>query len=118
MSYVNVVPSLQVESFEDTVHWYERLFARPPDRRPMDGCVEWQLVSTGGIQIFRNPDRPAAATVILGLDDVSAEVDALRGRGIAADPYDVPSGQYRLAQLQDPAGNTVILSQDLNASTH
>jgi predicted enzyme related to lactoylglutathione lyase len=113
--YVNVVPSLQVESFDDTVHWYERLFARPPDRRPMDGCVEWQLASTGGIQIFRNPDSPAPATVILGLEDVSAEVDALRERGIATDPYDVPSGQFRLAQLRDPAGNTVILSQDLSA---
>jgi hypothetical protein len=42
MSYVNVVPSLQVSAFETTVEWYERLFGRAPDRHPMDGCVEWQ----------------------------------------------------------------------------
>jgi predicted enzyme related to lactoylglutathione lyase len=114
VAYVNVLPSLQVESFNDTVNWYERLFARAPDRRPMDGCVEWQLASTGGLQVYRNPDGAAPATVIIGLDDLAAEIEALRGRGIDAEPYDVPSGQFRLAQIQDPSGNTVILSQDLS----
>ena len=114
MAYVNVLPSLQVESFNGTVNWYERLFARAPDRRPMDGCVEWQLASTGGLQVYRNPDGAAPATVIIGVDDLGAEIEALRARGIHAEPYDVPSGQFRLAQIQDPSGNTVILSQDLS----
>jgi predicted enzyme related to lactoylglutathione lyase len=114
VAYVNVLPSLQVESFNDTVDWYERLFARAPDRRPMDGCVEWQLASTGGLQVYRNPDGAAPATVIIGLDDLAAEIEALRARGIHAESYDVPSGQFRLAQIQDPSGNTVILSQDLS----
>jgi hypothetical protein len=113
MSFVNVVPSLQVSEFETTVEWYERLFGRAPDRRPMDGCVEWQLASTGGLQIFRNPDQPATATFIIGLDDVNVFVTELDQRGMSAEPFDVPSGQFRLAQLQDPAGNTVILSQEL-----
>jgi predicted enzyme related to lactoylglutathione lyase len=114
VSYVNVLPSLQVESFDETVDWYERLFARPPDRRPMDGCVEWQLASTGGLQVFRNPDGASPATIIIGLDDLAAEVEALGTRGIDVEPYEVPSGQFRLAQLKDPAGNAVILSQDLS----
>jgi predicted enzyme related to lactoylglutathione lyase len=113
MSYVNVLPSLQVSDLETTVEWYERLFGRAPDRRPMDGCVEWQLAATGGLQIFRNPDSAAAATVIIGLDDLDAEVVELRRRGITAEPYDVPSGRFRLAQLQDPSGNTIVLSQAL-----
>jgi hypothetical protein len=113
MPYVNVVPSLQVAAFEPTVRWYERLFGRPPDRTPMDGCVEWQLAATGALQIFRNPDAAAPATVILGLDDLDADVAEIGRRGITAEPYDVPSGQFRLAQLQDPSGNTVVLSQDL-----
>jgi hypothetical protein len=113
VSYVNVVPSLQVEAFDDTVNWYERLFARAPDRRPMDGCVEWQVAPNSGLQVYRNPDGAAPATVIIGLDDLAAEIDALHARGIDGEAYDVPSGQFRLAQLHDPAGNTVILSQDL-----
>jgi predicted enzyme related to lactoylglutathione lyase len=109
MSYVNVLPSLHVSAFDETVAWYERLFGREPDRRPMDGDVEWQLTPTGGIQIFRNPDQPTTQTVILGLDDLDAELDGLRGRGIEAEPFDVTS--FRLAELKDPAGNTVILSE-------
>jgi hypothetical protein len=42
VSYVNVVPSLQVSAVKTTVEWHERLFGRAPDRHPMDGCVEWQ----------------------------------------------------------------------------
>jgi predicted enzyme related to lactoylglutathione lyase len=113
MSYVNVMPSLQVSEFDATVEWYERLIGREPDRRPMDGCVEWQLAPTGGIQVYRNPETPVAATLIVGVDDIDAEVPALAGRGIMAEPYDVPTGQFRIAQLQDPAGNTVVLAQDL-----
>ena len=33
-----------------------------------------------------------------------------------AEPFDVPSGQFRLAQLQDPFGNTIMLSQLLTQS--
>jgi hypothetical protein len=113
MVYVNVMPSLQVADFEPTTAWYERLFSRPPASRPMDGCVEWQLAPTGGLQIYRNPDGAAPATVIIAVDDLGPVVDELRQRGIAADPYDVPSGQFPLSQLQDPAGNTVVLSQTL-----
>jgi predicted enzyme related to lactoylglutathione lyase len=114
VSYVNVLPSLQVSDFEATVEWYQRLFARGPDRRPMDGCVEWQLTPTGGVQVFRNPEGATAATIIVGVDDLDAEADELRRRGIETDPYEVPSGQFRLAQLQDPSGNTVVLAQTLS----
>jgi predicted enzyme related to lactoylglutathione lyase len=113
VSYVNVVPSLQVSDFDSTVDWYEQLFGRGPDRRPMDGCVEWQLAATGGLQIYRNPENAAPAMVIIGVDDLDSEVADIGRRGIKADPYEVPSGQFRLAQLQDPSGNTVVLSQDL-----
>ena len=113
MGYVNVMPSLQVEDLDATVAWYERLIGRAPDRNPMEGCFEWQLADSGGLQIYRNPGAATTATIILGSDDVDAEVDRLRERGIDAETYDVPSGQFRLAQLADPAGNTVILSQVL-----
>jgi glyoxylase I family protein len=113
MSFVNVVPSLQVAAFDSTVAWYERLFGRAPDRCPMDGCVEWQLASTGGLQIFRNPDQAGPATCIIGLHDVDAYLAELAPRGITAESFDVPSGQFRLAQLRDPSGNTVVLSQEL-----
>lgn len=109
MPYTNVLPSLHVSAFEETVAWYERLFARKPDRRPMEGDVEWQLTPTGGLQLYRNPEHPTTTTVILGLEDLDAELEVLRGRGLEAEPFDVTN--FRLAELKDPAGNTVILSE-------
>ena len=109
MPYVNVLPSLHVSAFDETVAWYERLFGREPDRRPMEGDVEWQLTPTGGLQLFHSAEHPATTTVILGRDDLAAELAQLRGRGIDAEPFEVTS--FRLAELNDPAGNTVILSE-------
>src|ERR1700712_2129133 len=106
MTYLNVLPSLHVADFDAVVDWYSNLFDRGPDRRPMDGDVEWQLTETGGLQIFRNPDAPVATTVILAVDDATAEVKKLAARGITTETFDVPSGAYRLAQIQDPAANT------------
>jgi predicted enzyme related to lactoylglutathione lyase len=114
LGYVNVLASLQVSDFEATIEWYERLFGRGPDRYPMDGCVEWQLTPTGGVQIFRNPEGATAATIIVGLDDLEREASELRRRGIEPEPYNVPSGQFRLAELQDPSGNRVVLAQNLS----
>jgi predicted enzyme related to lactoylglutathione lyase len=113
MTYVNVLPSLHVADFHAVVDWYSGLFGREPDRRPMDGDVEWQLTESGGLQVFRNPDSPARTTVILGVDDLAAELATLKGRGIAAEPFDAGGGRYRLAQLVDPAGNVIILSQSM-----
>ena len=109
MAYTNVLPSLHVAEFDATVAWYERLFGREPDRRPMEGDVEWQLAPSGGLQLYRNPEHPTTTTVIFGLDDLDAELEVLRARGFEAEPFDVTS--FRLAELQDPAGNTVILSE-------
>src|SRR6195952_1211370 len=113
MTYLNVLPSLHVADFDTVVDWYSNLFGRGPDRRPMDGDVEWQLTETGGLQIFRNPDAPVATTVILAVDDAKAQAQTLVKMGIAAETFDVPSGQYRLLQLQDPAGNTIMFSESL-----
>jgi hypothetical protein len=50
------------------------------------------------------------------VDDVDALVGQLAGRGLTLEPFNVPSGQYRLALIQDPAGNTITFAQDLGAT--
>jgi glyoxylase I family protein len=104
---INVLAVVPVAEFDACVQWYEQLIGRGPDRRPMDGCAEWQLAPTGGIQVYLAPDDAGSATVILGVDDVDAHVAELGRRGVEVEPFDVPSGQFRLATLQDPAGNTI-----------
>jgi predicted enzyme related to lactoylglutathione lyase len=110
---VNVLAVVPVADFEPTVQWYERLIGRAPDRRPMDGCAEWQLARTGGIQVYHAPDDAGSTNVIVGVDDVDEHVAVLAGRGVDVEAFDVPSGQFRLATLQDPAGNTITFGQTL-----
>ena len=114
MSYVNVLPSLHVRDFDAVVEWYQRLFGREPDRRPMHSSAEWQLADSGGLQLFDNPEHPAQSTVILGVDDVAAILADIATRGIRAESYDVPSGPFRLAELHDPAGNLIVLTQSMS----
>jgi catechol 2,3-dioxygenase-like lactoylglutathione lyase family enzyme len=112
MSITLVMPSLAVVDLEQSVSWYTRLLGRGPDRRPMQGTAEWDLLGGGGVQLSVGIER-AGHTVILGVDDVDAEVSALAERGLRLDASTEPSGQFRLAFVADPAGNTVIMSQRL-----
>jgi predicted enzyme related to lactoylglutathione lyase len=116
MTVVNVLPVLPVGDFDAAVAWYESVFGRAPDRRPMNGCAEWQLAQSGGVQVYRSDAGAGATTAIIGVDDVDALVGQLAGRGLTLEPFNVPSGQYRLALIQDPAGNTITFAQDLGAT--
>lgn len=115
MTIVNVLASLKVADFDAAVTWYETLFGRAPDRRPMDDLAEWQLAPSGGVQVFRNRAGAGATTVVIGVDEVDATVAELVERGLSLEASDVPSGRFRLATIQDPAGNTVTFAQDLGS---
>src|SRR4051812_14005864 len=51
----NVLAMLMVDDFATALPWYERLFDRAPDRRPMSTCAEWQLTDGGSVQVFGWP---------------------------------------------------------------
>ena len=110
-----VMPSLAVKDFDASLDWYTKLFDREPDRRPMDGTVEWDLCDGAGLQLSTSTETPVA-TVIVGVDDLEATLESLsqRGVGTANQPFTVPSGQFRLCILADPAGNSLVLSQTLD----
>ncbi|MTD14885.1 hypothetical protein GIS00_13140 [Nakamurella sp. YIM 132087] len=68
------------------------------------------------MQVVDDAEHAGAGSVTLGSDDVDGDVTGARDRGIEIpDPVTVPSGQFRIAQLTDPDGNTVVLAQDLGA---
>ena len=113
MQVTNVLAVLMVDDFEVAALWYERFFGRGPDRRPMASCAEWQLAEGGGVQVFGAGESPGGSTVVLGVDDVDARAGELGERGIHVDVFTTPDGQFRLAAVSDPAGNTVMLGQSV-----
>jgi predicted enzyme related to lactoylglutathione lyase len=115
MQFTNVLAVLMVDDFPAAAAWYERFFDRAPDRRPMDSCLEWQLAEGGAVQVFGGP-APGGTTVVLGVDDVDACTAELASRGIELAVFTTPNGAFRLGQVDDPAGNTVMLGQPLPAN--
>jgi glyoxylase I family protein len=116
MTIVNVLPTLLVADFDDAVTWYQRFFGRVPDRRPMDGLVEWQLTEGGGVQVFHSADSAGTTKVTISVDDVDTYITNLAENDISAEAFDTPSGQFRLATIRDPAGNMITLAQDLGGT--
>jgi len=111
LSVLTVVPTA---GFEAAAEWYERFLGRPADRRPMDGCWEWQLADGGGIQLFRDAEHAGGTQVTLAVEDVDGLAAGLAARGVPVEePADVPSGQFRLTTVTDPDGNSFVLAQQL-----
>ncbi len=104
--FTNVLAEVLVTDHAAAVDWYAALFGRPPDRRPMDGLAEWQLCSTGGLQVFERPDGAGAGVASLVVDTVAPVVEHLASIGITAEMQTVSSG-FAVATVNDPDGNEI-----------
>ena len=111
MGITTITTVLNVADHELGVAWYSDLFGRVPDRRPMEGSAEWQLTDTSGVMVYADAEAAGGGNLIVGVTDLDAHAAELRGRRIVLEPYVVPSGQFRLAELSDPSGNTVTFAE-------
>lgn len=92
--------------------WYAKLFGRGPDRRPMEGLLEWHLAPGYGVQVWCEPERAGRSTLVLEVFDLQAQAERLAALGLDnGGPQ--PGGGAQIVQLQDPDGNRVVLSSGL-----
>jgi predicted enzyme related to lactoylglutathione lyase len=113
MTINNVLAVAFVADFDDSVAFYERLLGRAPTARPMAGSAIWQLTGSGAVQVNHVPERAGHAAVVIGVEDVDTFAAAARDRGFELVAESEPTGHFRLAALDDPAGNTVTFSETL-----
>lgn len=109
----NVLGVVAVTDLDAAVTWYERFFGRPPDRRPMEGDVEWQLTSNGGLQVIQSPEHAGKGFVTLGVNDIDATLQDLAARGVKGEAQhvgEIDGMPLRIAEFTDPAGNTVVVA--------
>jgi catechol 2,3-dioxygenase-like lactoylglutathione lyase family enzyme len=89
--------------------WYAQLLGRPPDHRPMDTLVQWELFDHGGLMLSSSGEIAGKGVMFLYVADLAAERRRLQDLGIALG--DDISGDYStLAQLRDPDGNLITLA--------
>jgi predicted enzyme related to lactoylglutathione lyase len=53
MSIKNAIASLAVKDLSSAVQWYETLFGRPADSRPMAEVAEWKFERGDGCRFMR-----------------------------------------------------------------
>jgi predicted enzyme related to lactoylglutathione lyase len=117
MAINSVLAGLAVADFEAGVAWYERLFGRPADSRPMDGLADWRATEGGVIQVIRDPDRAGRGRLTLSVDDLAEQVAALGRRGLEAGPVDdTISDKVLISTILDPEGNTITLVEQKEPS--
>jgi catechol 2,3-dioxygenase-like lactoylglutathione lyase family enzyme len=103
----HVLAVAPVTELDKACDFYERLFGRGPDNRPMDTLAEWRVTDTGWLQVFSGPGQVGTTSVNFAVDDLAAWLDGLLARGL--DPGEVQDADkgVRLSSIDDPDGNTI-----------
>lgn len=110
MTITNALAGIAVEDINDAIDFYERLFGRPPDARPMNDVAEWKLPGGGWVHVATDADRAGASTLTLIVDDLAEELGRLGLHGVT--PVAKSMGDFfKTARFRDQDGNTITLSQ-------
>ncbi|RJK96872.1 VOC family protein [Vallicoccus soli] len=107
MTVQHVLSVVSVRDLAAAEAFYARLLDRAPDNRPMPSLVEWQVVPGAWVQAYVDPGLAGSSRLNLAVDDLDAEREALRARGLDPQPVVEASRGVRLCALTDPDGNVV-----------
>jgi predicted enzyme related to lactoylglutathione lyase len=110
MAVVNALASLAVRNLTASIGWYETLFARAPDSRPMPEVAEWKFERGGWLQLYQLSERAGAGSVTLAVSDLEEQLATLRRLGIEPGrPMTTP--QARVVMVKDPDGNSIAFAE-------
>ncbi|WP_328319299.1 VOC family protein [Streptomyces sp. NBC_00388] len=112
MAFTRVLAVAPVTDIGTSVTWYERLFGRPADTRPMESLADWHVSASGWIQVFVSPEHAGKALLNLAVDDLDAALAELADRGLTAGEVSPGGQRARFAALHDPDGNRVTLIEN------
>ncbi len=112
-NFTSVVSVLHVNDFAEAVEWYAKWLGREPDVTPDEGIAEWKLVENAWIQVSVAPDSSLAGKsfVVCSVHDIEVQRAVCENAGVTpSETQDL--GFIKLAQVSDPAGNTVMFVQE------
>lgn len=110
MTITNGLAGIAVDDLSEALDFYERLFGRMPDARPMSEVAEWKLPGGGWVQVLTDADRAGAGLLTLVVDDLAEELGRLGLHGLT--PVAKSMGDFfKTARFRDPDGNMITLSQ-------
>jgi glyoxylase I family protein len=105
MPIEHVLAVVPVSDLERADAWYEALFGRPADNRPMPSLVEWQVTAAGWVQVTVDTDRAGSGLLNFAVDDLEATRAELATRGVDTGEIEPVSKRVELSATTDPDGN-------------
>ena len=109
MPIEHVLAVMPVSDLERADAWYEALFGRPADNRPMESLVEWQVTDTGWVQVTVDAGRAGSGLLNFAVDDLAAVRDELAARSVETGDVQPVTKGVELSAASDPDGNTITL---------
>jgi predicted enzyme related to lactoylglutathione lyase len=115
MTIHNALASVAVKDIQSAARWYERLFGRPADSRPMSQVAEWKFTGGGWLQVYQSLDRAGAGSVTLAVIDLDEQIAQLKKSGI--EPGSIMSSpKVNTVMIKDPDGNSLAFAQALDST--
>ena len=112
----NVLAGIAVTDLEKAEVWYDNLFERAPDTRPMDELVEWHFPDGGWLQVFADPNRAGHSSITIVETDFQKRLEELNRLGIKI--LSVTQGdKVKICIVHDPDGNQIVFAQG-SAESH
>jgi hypothetical protein len=110
MPMTKIYANLSCSELNASFPWYENLFDRSPDARPMTGLAEWHHAQSSGFQLYENADNAGSGTLPLIVDDLAGEAARLLDAGILTG--EIEEADYiSIVRIRDPDENLVVLAQ-------
>ena len=115
MPICNAIASVAVNDVKSVSQWYERLFGRPADSKPMPEVIEWKLERGGWLQVYQLPERAGRGSVTLAVSSLTQQIGELKKLGIdAGEPMRSP--KVNVVMIKDPDGNSIAFAEALDPS--
>ena len=112
----NALAGIAVTNLAEAEVWYDNLFGRAPDTRPMGELVEWQFPDGGWLQLFEDQLRAGKTSVTLVETHFQKRLEELNSLGIKI--LSVMQGdQVKVCIIHDPDGNQIVFAQG-SAESH
>ncbi len=113
MSIDNALASVAVRNLQAAVAWYERIFERPADSKPMPEVAEWKFPRGGWLQVYQLPERAGGGSFTLAVSDVDEMI--ARAQKLGIDTSDRSSSpKVKTLMITDPDGNHIAFAQTLD----
>ncbi|TPN43662.1 MULTISPECIES: VOC family protein [unclassified Mesorhizobium] len=109
MAIQTIFAHVSCSNLEASIEWYEKLFGKAPQRRPMPGLAEWQFSDSAEVQLFEDKHKAGTSTLTLGVLPLAPERLRLVDAGLEPGPIE-KADHFWIMRIRDPDGNLMVFA--------